>query len=141
AFCARHDGTSLYLSINTGSGWSAEVSTASGNTGSMTGIPRLGRGYFNFYNGRLGELKTYDAALTGGTLTTEQTTVSDKWFGAPAAPDTANLTGPSTGVTGVDSSNCTITLNAAADHDYVFTPHKVSGPGTLTFTPTTRTIT
>lgn len=61
--------------------------------------------------------------------------------GGGSEPTTANLTGPSTGTTGVDSSNATIALDAAADHDYVFTPHKVSGPGTLTFTPTTRTIT
>lgn len=73
----RHDGTSMYLALNGGT----PVSFLTGNTGGMTGELRVGRGYgtSGYYNGRLGEMAFYNASLTGGALSGNESFLMTKW--------------------------------------------------------------
>ena len=77
----RHNGTNLYLSLNGGS----ESSTPSGNTTDVAGTPCIGRGYFSFnefFNGRIGEIALYNAALAGTDLIDANSYFTDKWLAA-----------------------------------------------------------
>jgi hypothetical protein len=82
-FMFRHEGGNIYASVNGGS----ESSTTSGNTGALTGIVRIGSAYNAgvFFNGRIGEIAIYNAALTGSNLTDAISYFTTKWItGAPA---------------------------------------------------------
>jgi hypothetical protein len=83
--CARHDTSNIYLSVDGGS----ESSTASGAT---SGWPiaelRVGRGGGSvFFNGRVGEIAIYSAALTGTDLTAAIAYFRLKWQGVGGSPD------------------------------------------------------
>jgi len=72
----RHDGTNIYASLNN----DTETSTASGNTSDMTQPVYLaGCGNASFLNGRIGEIVTYNAALTGSNLSDAITYFMNKW--------------------------------------------------------------
>ena len=73
----RHDGSNLYVSLNGGS----ETSAASGNTASLSETTAMGfAGSGQFYNGRIGEVLTYNAALTGTDLSNLITYMTNKWL-------------------------------------------------------------
>lgn len=71
----RHESGTLYGSLNGG----AETSTASGDTASLTGPARMGLASPAF-NGRVGEVAIYNAALTGGTLSAALSYFTSKWL-------------------------------------------------------------
>lgn len=84
----RHQSGVLYLSINGGS----ESSLVSGATTTLTGTPRLGRHSITtgaVYNGRIGEIAFYNAALTGSDLSDAISYFSGRWL--EAAPPAAGL--------------------------------------------------
>jgi hypothetical protein len=61
----RHDGTNIYMSLNGG----AETSVPSGPTSSITGPMHLGGQNGSYlYNGRMGEIATWNVALSGADL-------------------------------------------------------------------------
>lgn len=73
---ARHESGTLYSSLNGGS----ESSIASGNTSNMTNSPFLcGGSDASVFNGRIGEIACYNAALTGTDLSDAITYFTDKW--------------------------------------------------------------
>jgi hypothetical protein len=81
----RHDGTNLYISLNGGS----ESSVASTNTTDMTGACVLARSipaFPIFFNGRIGEIAFYNAALTGTNLTDANSYFTSKWLAAAFQP-------------------------------------------------------
>lgn len=81
----RHDGTNLYGSVDGGS----ESSIASGTTATFNGAVQLGTiniaGTARF-NGRIGELAIYNAALTGQNLTDAISFFTSKWLPAAGGP-------------------------------------------------------
>jgi hypothetical protein len=93
--CARHDTSNIYLSVDGGS----ESSTASGAT---SGWPiaelRFGRGAGSVrFNGRIGEVAIYSAALTGTDLTDAIAYFRAKWQGVGGP--TARIVTPYAAVT------------------------------------------
>jgi hypothetical protein len=82
--CARHDGTNIYLSLDGG----AESSAASGSTATWpTGDVVLGVSEAAYYDGRIGEIAGYNAALTGSDLTDAIAYFRLKWQGVGGSPD------------------------------------------------------
>lgn len=72
----RHDGTNIYAALNNAS----ESSLASGNSSDLGSAFYIGGGSdSSVFNGRIGEVVTYNAALTGGNLTDAITYMTDKW--------------------------------------------------------------
>ena len=72
----RHDGTNTYASLNS----ATEDSLASGNTSNMTGGVLLGGGSSAaVLNGRIGEVVTYNAALTGTDLSNAKSYMIGRW--------------------------------------------------------------
>lgn len=82
----RHESGNLFISVNGG----AESSVASGNTQTITGTVYLGT-LVGFLNGRIGELATYNAALTGTTLSDAIQYFKDKWLGVTAPKASGGL--------------------------------------------------
>jgi hypothetical protein len=76
--CLRHDGTNLYVSINGGS----ESSVTSGNTTSLTGQLEMASQNADI---RIGEMATYNAALTGTDLSDALDYFIEKWITGPVA--------------------------------------------------------
>lgn len=78
----RHDGGNLRASANQGS----VSSIASGNTGVVTGQLLVGETLYGSgpkkFNGRIGEILFYNAALTGSDYTDTYQYLMDKWTGA-----------------------------------------------------------
>jgi hypothetical protein len=73
--CARHDGTNIYLSVDGG----AESSTACGAS-SGTNATWIGRSIgLERFNGRIGEIAMYNAALTGTDKTDAISYFTTKW--------------------------------------------------------------
>jgi hypothetical protein len=86
----RHDGTNLYLSLNGG----AESSVASGATADVTGAIRFGMATGSpsrFFNGRIGELAFWNAALTGTPQTDAVGYFTTKWLPAGGPATTGRL--------------------------------------------------
>lgn len=83
----RHDSGSIYISLDGGS----ESSTASGNTTTLTNQLIVGTGYSgtHAYNGRVGELAIYNAAISGSNLSDATQYFTDKWLGAASFDPTA----------------------------------------------------
>lgn len=98
----RHEGGSLYISLDGGS----ESSVTSGNTTVVTSAIAIGtRGTGSTYlNGRIGELAVYNVALTGTDLSNGITYFTDKWL-VESHIATATLTAGAA------------TLSASAQHD------------------------
>lgn len=84
----QHNGGNIIGSIDGGS----ETSLASGNTSDLTGRPNLGVNYAGtaFYNGRIGEMAIYNAALAGSNKTDAISYFTTKWL-TGAAVTTKNL--------------------------------------------------
>jgi hypothetical protein len=74
----RHEGGNLYISLDGGT----ESSIASGNTASLGGTPRIGHNVYGpgSYNGRIGEIAVYNAALTGTDLSDAIGYFVSKWL-------------------------------------------------------------
>ena len=89
--CARHDGTNVYLSVDGGS----ESSTASGASATWPNMSVwIGRanGGPGFFDGRIGEIACYNAALTGTGLTDAIAYFRSKWQGVGGgAPDSVSI--------------------------------------------------
>ena len=78
----RHEGSNIYGSIDGGS----ESSVASGNTSTMTGNPQIARGVgAKYFNGRIGEIAIWNAALTGSDLSDAISYFTSKWLGVAGA--------------------------------------------------------
>ncbi len=78
------DGTNIFLTLDNGT---PESTVASGNTQDITADIWVGRGYSGaglYYDGRIGEVAIYDAALTGTALSDLNEYFADKWLRAPA---------------------------------------------------------
>jgi hypothetical protein len=75
--CARHDGVNLYLSLDGGT----ESSIAALPSTRLEGRWLLGANgqLTQFFQGRIGEIKTWNTCLSGGTLATEISTMTTKW--------------------------------------------------------------
>lgn len=86
---ARHESGNLYASLNGGS----ETSVASGTTTNLTGAVTIGRNEASagFFNGRIGEIAIYNAALTGSNLTDAVGYFTAKWLPAASAPSARRL--------------------------------------------------
>lgn len=87
----RHEGGNLYFSLDGG----AESSVASGNTSNVAGQLALGRslqGGAGHFNGRIGEVLFYNAALSGTDLTDTYQYMLDKWSGVAVANNFPALT-------------------------------------------------
>ena len=84
----RHDGTNLFISVDGGS----ELFVPSGATTTMTGNMRIGFGLGTGtrYNGRIGEIAVYNAALTGSNLTDAVSYFTSKWLVTADVTMTAN---------------------------------------------------
>lgn len=78
----RKDGSTLYTCVD----GLSEVSAASGDTAAMFHIMTVGQGYFAapFFNGRIGEIAVYDAALTGTDRSDAMDYFTSKWLGISA---------------------------------------------------------
>lgn len=76
--CYRHDGTNVYCSVDGG----VEASATSGTTAdNLNQGLMIGRGFGStFFNVHVGEFATWNAALTGATLTQAITYFTDKWL-------------------------------------------------------------
>jgi hypothetical protein len=74
----RHESGSLYISLDGGS----ESSVATGNTESLAGVPYIGSGTYGGgrYDGRIGEIAVYNAALTGTNLSDAIGYFVSKWL-------------------------------------------------------------
>lgn len=74
----RHESGVIYGSLNGGS----ESSAASGNTGTLASACFIGANYSGaaFYNGRLGEIAFWNAALAGSNLTDAMSYFTSKWL-------------------------------------------------------------
>jgi hypothetical protein len=97
-FCARHDTSNLYLSVDGGS----DNTVASGATGLWPpGQMRIGRaaGDVSNINGRIGELAFYNACLTGTDLTDAIAYFRLKWQGVGGSTPTARIVTPYAAVT------------------------------------------
>ncbi|HET7375535.1 MAG TPA: LamG-like jellyroll fold domain-containing protein, partial [Anaerolineae bacterium] len=75
--CVRHDGVNLYISLDGGT----ETSVASGPTTDLYGRLILGANgrLSQWFQGRIGEIKTWNSCLTGGTLTSAISAMTTKW--------------------------------------------------------------
>ena len=73
----RHEGGHLFASLNGG----AEVSVASGETTQLTSLLHIGKSDpGSYYDGCIGEVAIYDAALAGADLHTAIQYFTDKWL-------------------------------------------------------------
>jgi hypothetical protein len=84
--CARHDATNIYLSVDGGSETSAASGATSGWPNTYINIGKAGGGAVRF-NGRIGEIALYNAALTGSDLTDAIAYFRLKWQGVGGSPD------------------------------------------------------
>lgn len=77
---ARRGGGSLFISVDNG----AETSQVHGNTGSLTQGMRIGGNSSGprFFNGMIGEILFYNAALSGTNFSDTYQYLIDKWQGA-----------------------------------------------------------
>lgn len=77
----RHDASNLYLSLDGGS----ETSTAAGATSNLGGDFAIGKssGASSYFNGRIGEIAIYNAAITGSALSDSIAHFTSRWL-APA---------------------------------------------------------
>jgi len=80
----RHESGSLYAALDGG----AETSVASGTTGSVANNVFIGQSSTVTFDGRIGEIAVYNAALTGTTLTDAVSYFTAKWLAAPAVATT-----------------------------------------------------
>lgn len=71
----RVDGTNIYGSINGG----AESSATHGATSNSANVLQIGGG-ITFFNGRIGEIAAWNAALTGATLTQAINYFTGRWI-------------------------------------------------------------
>jgi len=79
----RHDGSNIYIGLNGGS----ETSAASGTTagaGNCIRIAGNNRSTNQYLNCEIGELATYNAAITGAALSDTIQAMMDDWVTAPA---------------------------------------------------------
>jgi len=83
----RHDATNIYLGINGGT----ETSEASGATSDMTANLVFGQWYGGFMNFEMGEIATYNAAITGSALSDTIQAMYDDWVVAPSVGGRANF--------------------------------------------------
>lgn len=98
----RHASSVLYISINSGSGWSAETSVASGSTSTMTQTLRLGAqnsaATTNPLFGSIGDIIALNAAATTAEQTALEAVLSARWLDADiylnSSFDTATMIGP-----------------------------------------------
>lgn len=73
----RHDAGNIYISLN---GGTESGPVASGNTSGFSGQgSRLSGGGDNFFNGRIGQLITYNVGLSGTDLSNAITYLLSKW--------------------------------------------------------------
>ena len=73
----QHEGGNLFSSLNGG----AELSVASGETTQLTSLLHIGKSDpGSYYDGCIGELAIYDAALAGADLNNAIQYLTDKWL-------------------------------------------------------------
>jgi hypothetical protein len=82
----KHDGSTLSIEARDGTN-TLSNSVSSGNTNASAARVHVGRGFAAaFFNGKVGEIATYDAALTGTDLTDAWSYFTTKWLAAGSSP-------------------------------------------------------